>query len=74
MEGKVAYLGYDREVGEVFIAKFDNHAHSEWHGYPCNYRINNQLPPQEILTDWVEAGILKLSKVRKITRGQRCAI
>jgi hypothetical protein len=71
---KIAYLGYDREVGKVFLAKYDNHAEGEWHGYPCNYRINNQVPPQEILTDWVAEGILKLSKVRKITRGQRCAI
>jgi len=74
VDEKIAYLGYDRDVGDVFLAKFDNHSKDQWHGYPCNYKINNQLPPQQILLSWVEEGILKLSKMRKITRGQRCAI
>lgn len=74
VENKIAYLGYDRDIGNVFLAKFDNHAKGEWHGYPCNYKINNQVPPQKILKDWVAEGILKPAKVRKISRGQRCAI
>jgi hypothetical protein len=71
---EIAYLGRDRDAGDVFLAKYDNHALGQWHGYPCDYRIDNQRPTGDILQSWVEEGFLKLAKMRKIVRGQRCAI
>lgn len=71
---EIAYLGRDRDAGNVFLAKFDNHAMEQWHGYPCDYRIDNQRPTGDILQSWVKKGFLKLAKMRKITKGQRCAI
>lgn len=73
--GSVAMLGVDRDhTTQVFIAKFDEHEPSAWHGYPCNYKAPQQRPPSSILHDWLNQGILSAAKIRKITSGQRCAI
>lgn len=74
VDGALAHLGYDREAGEVFLAKFDNHSDCHWHGYPCDYKKSNQCPSPEILQGWVDLGYLRLAQMRKITRGQKCAI
>ena len=74
VDGAIFNLGFDREAGDVFLAKFDKHSDFQWHGYPCDYKKNNQCPTPQILQEWVAHGYLRLAQMRKITRGQRCAI
>lgn len=59
---------------QVLVARFDEHADDEWHGYPCNYKEPQQRPPTEVLNDWLKKELLPRAKIRKIASGQRCAI
>ncbi|WP_298273851.1 hypothetical protein [uncultured Bradyrhizobium sp.] len=73
--GSVAHLGVDRDhVTQVFVARFDEHADDEWHGYPCNYKKPQQRPPTDVLNDWLKKALLSPAKIRKIASGQRCVI
>lgn len=75
LAGSVAHLGVDRDhVTQVLVARFDEHADDEWHGYPCNYKEPQQRPPTEVLNDWLKKELLPRAKIRKIASGQRCAI
>lgn len=73
-DGAIAYLGVGRERQAVFIAKFDGCTDNEWHGYPCDYRQDNQCPPGAILRRWLSADLISRAMMRKISKGQRCVL
>jgi hypothetical protein len=67
------------QTTQLFVAKFvgnpSNSAASgtEWHGYPANYRVNNQdIPDEDILQKWLNTNILPAAKIRKLAKGQPC--
>jgi hypothetical protein len=71
----INYLGISQNRQQrLFIAKFiQNHSPVFWHGYPADHMIHNQdIPPNDILFKWQTIGILELSKIRKLSRGQPC--
>lgn len=73
----IRYLGYSTNNSRsLFIAKFvDGSGDNIWHGYPGDHIANHQdIPTSNILTDWISAGYISFSKVRKILKGQPCNI
>jgi hypothetical protein len=61
---------------ELFIAKFiDGNNNDVWHGYPADHVGNQQdIPPASVLQFWLEENSLPVSKIRKITKGQKCKL
>lgn len=58
---------------DLKIAKFVSDHQFIWHGYPANYRTNQQdKPSTSILKKWVDEDFITKSKMGKITRGQKC--
>jgi len=77
--GKVVYLGItapnEPEAQELFFAKFiDSSKNNCWHGYPANHRKQQDIPPEEVLNDWMENKYLPPAKIRKILKGQPCKL
>ncbi len=66
-------IAQDRAT-RLFIAKFvGNVSLGEWHGYPADYRRNNQdIPDEDVLRRWLSVDALSASKIRKIAKGQPC--
>lgn len=77
---KIFYLGYGakqrgRDMIELFIARFDEGNPDIWHGCPADPQVHNQdIPPNEILAQWVERRFINNAQRRKIMKGQPCAI
>lgn len=75
-----AYLGvYKVQSGRprepLFLAKFvDGGGTDQWHGYPVDHRDPSDKPTPDILNYWYRSGLLKGSKIRKITQGQPCKL
>lgn len=75
VESKPEWLGVAQDhVTQVFIAKFVHDENSsEWHGYPADYRNNQQdIPEEKILKKWLLEERLLPAKIRKIAKGQPC--
>jgi hypothetical protein len=78
---KVEYLGNsaknEPELCQLFIAKFiDSSKNSKWHGYPANPsgQKPQDIPPENVLGDWLSKQYLRPQLIRKITRGQKCKL
>ncbi len=73
--GTVSILGRDRDhKTPSFIARFDEHAEAEWHGYPVDHRKMQQRPPGEIVREWFDRSLISKAQTRKIVCGQPCRI
>mgnify|MGYP000530715666 CR=1 FL=1 len=59
---------------ELKIGRFiDSGKNNTWHGYPANYRRKKQdIPPTDVLLNWVGLGILKKHQVIKIKQQKKC--
>lgn len=70
----ISILGVCKDrITDLKIAKFVSNHQLTWHGYPANYRINQQdKPTTTILEKWVEEELITKSKMGKIARGQKC--
>jgi|SanBayMetagenome_1026888.scaffolds.fasta_scaffold02444_2 hypothetical protein len=80
-EKKVQYLGKSAEFESVscdlFIAKFiDGDKNKQWHGYPANPngKKPQDIPPVNVLNDWLKNEYLRRATIRKITKGQKCSL
>ncbi len=78
---KVEYLGNsaknEPELCQLFIAKFiDSSKNSKWHGYPANPsgQKPQDIPPENVLGDWLSKQYLRPQLIRKIARGQKCKL
>ena len=78
---KVEYLGNsaknEPEFCQLFIAKFiDSSKNSNWHGYPANPsgQKPQDIPPENVLGDWLSKQYLRPQLIRKIARGQKCKL
>jgi hypothetical protein len=60
----------------LFIAKFiDGNANDLWHGYPADpYRNEHDLPPTSVLKIWQSQSHLRPALIRKLVKGQLCAL
>jgi len=67
-------VGVSEHDEDLHIAKFvDSNENNTWHGYPADYRRKKQdIPPADVLSAWMEAGILKKHQASKIKRGKKC--
>lgn len=67
-------IGNSEHNEDLHIAKFvDSNENDTWHGYPADYRRKKQdIPPTNVLSAWMEAGILKKHQASKIKRGKKC--
>ena len=73
-ETNIIVLGKCKDrITNLKIAKFVSDHQDNWHGYPANYRTNQQdKPTTNILQKWVEENLITKSKMGKIARGQKC--
>jgi hypothetical protein len=69
------YLGVAQDhTTSVFIAKFVSSS-GVWHGYPGDHQRNPQdIPLEHVLNDWLARGLLPPAKLRKLVKGQPCAL
>ena len=79
--GQVEYLGESAKNEstsyQLFIAKFvDSNKNNYWHGYPANPSSGKKqdIPPEFVLKDWQVKNHLRLTTIRKITKGQKCKL
>jgi hypothetical protein len=73
--GTPEYLGVaiDR-CTRLFLAKFVG-GDLIWHGYPADPQRNYQdIPHPILLREWLNDGLLTPARIRKISRGQPCAL
>lgn len=77
----VQYLGHSAKKEpkscKLFIAKFvDSNKDSKWHGYPANPSGHKQqdIPPVNVLNDWLKKAYLRPALIRKITQGKECRL
>jgi hypothetical protein len=76
----VSYLGVTKsaapEKRRLFVAKFiDNNGNNRWHGYPADHVLNQQdIPPENILGNWLENQYLRTATIRKLSKGQKCRL
>lgn len=77
---KAEYLGTtaqrEPEQYQLFIAKFvDSNKNNKWHGYPANPSGKPQdIPPDDVLNDWLKKEYLRRALIRKITQGKKCKL
>jgi hypothetical protein len=75
--GALAYLGVAEDhVTQLLMAKFvDGTNRAQWHGYPADHQAKNQdRPPLELQRAWIKARVLRRAQVRKLAKGQPCAL
>lgn len=60
----------------LFIAKFvDGNANDSWHGYPADpYKNQHDIPPSTVLKLWLGLSFLRPATIRKLVKGQLCAL
>jgi len=72
----ISYLGVAQDhIRKVFIARFvcNTGQNTMWHGYPADPESNTQdIPPEQILSEWNTLGYIKPKQMRLLIRGQRC--
>lgn len=74
------YLGLgakakNRGHEQLFIARFDQGNPSLWHGCPADPQIHNHdVPPDEVLQNWVDRRLLTVPQQRRIMRSQPCSL
>lgn len=71
------YLGLnDAGNMQLFVARFvDGNSNGQWHGYPMDHiRRPQDRPPDTVKDSWIAGGYLPAAKVRKIAKGQPCAL
>ena len=79
-DNKVDYLGKtatnEPMFSYLFIAKFvDSTKNHKWHGYPANPGGKQQdIPPVFVTKEWQNKNYLPRTKVRKISKGQKCKL
>jgi len=66
--GKLLQIGSDPQ-GDLYIAKFRCDHNQEWHGYPVLPR-DDDIPPDQILEYWRQAGMVDKTEKRRIQKGQ----
>lgn len=76
-EGEPTYLGVgvDRRR-RLFVAKFVRGREDEpWHGYPADTQRHPQdLPSYAVRRAWLDDGILSAVIIRRLSKGQPCAL
>ncbi len=75
--GSVSYLGTTANdfgpVEQSFVAFFQ--LASDCHGYPADVRRRTrERPSTRVRRAWLDGGYLRPAVVRKLSRGQRCAL
>ena len=74
---RVNYLGVAAEPDRhrrLFVGKFVGNG-NDWHGYPADHIGHQQdKPPKQVLIAWKTSGLINLSKVRKLMKGQPCSL
>lgn len=61
-------LGEDLD-NNLCIAKYRCGSNSDWHGYPVHPK-DKDIPPDEVLSKWLEEGLIDKVDKRKIQGGQ----
>jgi hypothetical protein len=75
--GAPEWLGLAQDhITLVFIAKFvSSNAPRLWHGYPADHRRSSRdIPPVQVLREWLTQRLLTPAKIRKVTKGQPCSL
>jgi len=67
-------IGISEHNEKLKIGRFiDGSKNDTWHGYPANYRRKKQdIPPMEILLNWIDLRVLKKHQASKIKQGKKC--
>ncbi len=61
-------------LGDVRVAKFTE-SQQTWHGYPANYRDNNQdRPDTRILKSWHTRGYIRKNEIKRIRSMKPCSL
>lgn len=75
-DGGLKRLGYrDTKEIKLFVAKYVSSEEPVfWHGYPVDLKSFHDRPGSDLLKIWLVNKVLKGSKIRKIQKGQKCAL
>lgn len=71
----VNFLGLSSDgTSNLLVAKYSHdNEHNDWHGYPANHIFYaRDIPPSEIVLEWVSKNYMTSAKMRKILKGQPC--
>ena len=73
-DGQMAPLGINVHEENLWFARFiESSPPRQWHGFPADYRRHNyDRPPNRILKQWRDAGILMKHEMAKVAAGKRC--
>ncbi|MDK2777179.1 MAG: hypothetical protein KYX62_05920 [Pseudomonadota bacterium] len=55
---------------EVYLAKYVQGSNDDWHGYPVSTSRQGDRPPDEVIKDFIEKGIIDKSCRQKILKGK----
>ncbi len=76
ISNNLSVLGCNVDGEKLKIAKFvDSGQLNVWHGYPADFMRNIQdIPPTDILKEWVIQDYISKPKMLKIRQGQPCSL